>query len=52
VLVEQIKCWREQTRDEFNMEVVEGDHWFLSRNKELILNRLSQALQRVQVSVC
>lgn len=44
VLVEQMKYWREQTTGEFNLEVVEGDHWFLSRNKELILSRLAQAV--------
>jgi polyketide synthase 12 len=51
VLPEQIKCWKEQTMDEFNMEVVEGDHWFLSRNKELILSRLTEALQEVEAQV-
>jgi polyketide synthase 12 len=45
VLVEQLKCWKEQTMAEFTIEVVEGDHWFLSRNKELILLRLTEALE-------
>ncbi|MDO1449031.1 SDR family NAD(P)-dependent oxidoreductase [Rhodocytophaga aerolata] len=45
VLVEQIRSWKQQTASTFSMEVVEGDHWFLSRNKELILSRLTEALQ-------
>lgn len=45
VLDREVACWKEQTTAAFSLEVVEGDHWFLSRNKELILQRLSQALE-------
>jgi polyketide synthase 12 len=47
VLVEEVDRWREQTTGEFNLEVVPGDHWFLSRNKELILSRLTEAIQQM-----
>ncbi|MEQ9440316.1 MAG: SDR family NAD(P)-dependent oxidoreductase [Cyclobacteriaceae bacterium] len=45
VLVDEVSQWREQTAAEFTLEVVDGDHWFLSRNRELILQRLTEALQ-------
>lgn len=40
VTVDQVKAWQQQTQGEFQFEVVDGDHWFLSRNQELILRRL------------
>jgi len=43
VLVEEVSQWKEQTQAEFTLEVVDGDHWFLSRNRELILQRLEEA---------
>ena len=43
VTIEQVGAWKEQTSEAFSLEVVEGDHWFLSRNKELILQRLNEA---------
>ena len=50
VLVEEVRHWAAQTADAFTLEVVEGDHWFLSRNRELILQRLNEAiLSPVQV---
>ncbi|MBC7923388.1 MAG: SDR family NAD(P)-dependent oxidoreductase [Ferruginibacter sp.] len=45
----EVGCWREQTDGEFSMELVEGDHWFLSRNRDLILSRLSEALAGIPV---
>jgi acyl transferase domain-containing protein/surfactin synthase thioesterase subunit/NAD(P)-dependent dehydrogenase (short-subunit alcohol dehydrogenase family) len=47
VRLEDIRHWREQTTGDFSLEIVEGDHWFLSRNKELILSRLAAALRGV-----
>jgi acyl transferase domain-containing protein/surfactin synthase thioesterase subunit len=45
VLDREVECWKEQTTAPFSLEVVEGDHWFLSRNRDLILKRLSEALE-------
>ena len=44
VLIDEVKQWNEQTTNAFTLEVVEGDHWFLSRNRELVLQRLSEAM--------
>ncbi len=43
VTIEQVGAWKEQTNETFSLEVVEGDHWFLSRNKELVMQRLNEA---------
>ena len=40
VLVEEVKAWQEQTGGTFTLEVVSGDHWFLSRNRERVAQRL------------
>ncbi len=45
VLVDEVRQWEVQTSAGFTLEVVEGDHWFLSRNRELVLERLTHALQ-------
>jgi polyketide synthase 12 len=45
VLVDEVRQWEAQTSSEFTLEVVEGDHWFLSRNRELVLERLTQAMK-------
>ena len=46
VLVEEVKQWMMQTEGTFALEVVNGDHWFLSRNKE----RIHRYMQQVAVS--
>ncbi|MDN5202950.1 SDR family NAD(P)-dependent oxidoreductase [Fulvivirgaceae bacterium BMA10] len=46
VLINEVACWKEQTKSNFTLEVVEGDHWFLSRNKKLILQRLTEAVEK------
>ena len=43
VSIEQVGAWKEQTAQGFSLEVVDGDHWFLSRNKERVLERLNEA---------
>ena len=47
VLIEEVREWRAQTSEVFSLEVVPGDHWFLSRNKERILERLQEAVKTV-----
>ena len=44
VLIEEVREWRAQTSEAFSLEVVSGDHWFLSRNQERILERLQEAV--------
>ncbi|SDM25909.1 Acyl transferase domain-containing protein [Catalinimonas alkaloidigena] len=44
VEMEEIQHWRDQTTGDFTLEVVEGDHWFLSRNQERILACLSELI--------
>ncbi|MDF9798522.1 acyl transferase domain-containing protein/NADPH:quinone reductase-like Zn-dependent oxidoreductase/surfactin synthase thioesterase subunit/acyl carrier protein [Catalinimonas alkaloidigena] len=46
VSIDEVDEWRTQTSREFTLEVLEGDHWFLSRNQELILQRLTEALEQ------
>ncbi len=46
VLINEVASWKEQTHVQFSLEVVAGDHWFLSRNKELVMQRLTEALSR------
>ena len=45
VLISEVASWKAQTHKQFNLEIVEGDHWFLSRNKELVVQRLTEALK-------
>ncbi len=42
----EVACWEEQTTAEFELEVVPGDHWFLSRNKDQILAKLSEVVNK------
>ncbi len=51
VTVDQVKAWEKQTKGEFQFEVVNGDHWFLSRNQELILRRLLASFPRSTILV-
>lgn len=45
VKAEEVSCWAAQTSASFSLEIVPGDHWFLSRNRDLILQRLAEAVQ-------
>ena len=49
VLIPEVRSWQEQTSAEFNLEVVKGDHWFLGRNRELVLQKLTEALDNASV---
>ncbi len=49
VLPGEVSCWREQTTAEFNLETVDGDHWFLSRNQDFILGCVAEALAGIPV---
>ncbi|BDD11789.1 hypothetical protein FUAX_42210 (plasmid) [Fulvitalea axinellae] len=40
----EMKPWEEQTASEFRQEIVHGDHWFLSRNKDFVLEVLARDL--------
>ena len=44
VFLDEIRQWQAQTTNTFTLEVVEGDHWFLSRNREYILQRLTESV--------
>ncbi len=50
VSIDEVGAWKTQTSDTFTLEVVEGDHWFLSRNKEIILQRLKEAVEQTNLS--
>jgi acyl transferase domain-containing protein/NADPH:quinone reductase-like Zn-dependent oxidoreductase/surfactin synthase thioesterase subunit len=40
VYLDEIALWRDQTAGGFELVEVDGDHWFLNRNRELILAKL------------
>ena len=42
----EVACWEERTTADFELEVVPGDHWFLSRNKDQILAKLSEVVKK------
>ncbi|OHX68065.1 type I polyketide synthase [Flammeovirga pacifica] len=44
VLPEEMKPWKQHTDGPFEIHVLHGDHWFLSRNKEFILNKVADNL--------
>ena len=48
VSIEQIRAWQAQTSHDFSLEVVQGDHWFLSRHQQRILDRLLEVILVVQ----
>ncbi|PIB36292.1 hypothetical protein BFP72_13260 [Reichenbachiella sp. 5M10] len=43
-LPEEMAPWQEHTASEFRQELVHGDHWFVSRNKDFIRHQISQDL--------
>lgn len=43
-LVEEMTAWQEQTTQEFQQFLVHGDHWFVSRNKEFIGEKIALAV--------
>lgn len=42
VLIDELKEWQQQTNREFKLYEVTGDHWFLSRNKEFITEKIAE----------
>ena len=46
VTIKEVASWEAQTTNAFKLEIVDGDHWFLSRNKELVLNKLKEAIDQ------
>ncbi|WP_068136335.1 type I polyketide synthase [Roseimaritima ulvae] len=42
VYTDEIREWSQHTRDPFELIEVDGDHWFLNRNHQLIAERLHQ----------
>jgi acyl transferase domain-containing protein/surfactin synthase thioesterase subunit len=46
----EVARWEEQTNAGFELEVVPGDHWFLSRNKEQILAKLTEVAKAEYIS--
>lgn len=44
-LPEEMREWKRQTSAQFRQELVHGDHWFVSRNKELIGVQIARDIQ-------
>jgi surfactin synthase thioesterase subunit len=44
VYLDEIAPWREETSGAFELVEVDGDHWFLNKNRNLILERLSHLI--------
>lgn len=48
-LPEEMRPWEEHTNAEFKQELVHGDHWFVSRNKDFIRQKISEKLQKMMI---
>jgi acyl transferase domain-containing protein/surfactin synthase thioesterase subunit/NADPH-dependent curcumin reductase CurA/NADP-dependent 3-hydroxy acid dehydrogenase YdfG/aryl carrier-like protein len=46
-LPEEMTVWKEQTSSRFRQELVHGDHWFVSRNKEFIGVQIAKDLAEI-----
>ncbi|WP_053404616.1 type I polyketide synthase [Persicobacter sp. CCB-QB2] len=44
VLPEEMAPWAQHTDGKFELHVLHGDHWFLSRNKDFIMSTVEKAL--------
>jgi surfactin synthase thioesterase subunit/aryl carrier-like protein len=44
-LPEEMAEWKEQTNNTFRQELVHGDHWFISRNKDFIAAQITKDLE-------
>ena len=51
VSVERLKAWREQTNASFSLHMLPGDHFFLHTAQSVLLQTLSQGLNRVLAGV-
>ncbi|BDD11788.1 putative polyketide synthase (plasmid) [Fulvitalea axinellae] len=47
VTAKEMEQWEIQTTANFRQEIVHGDHWFLSRNRDFVLEVLSRDLSEV-----
>ena len=48
VYTDEVSEWSQHTRGGFNLIEVDGDHWFLNRNRELIIATLQEIAVRFQ----
>ncbi|MES2591098.1 MAG: SDR family NAD(P)-dependent oxidoreductase [Bacteroidota bacterium] len=48
-LPEEMAPWKEHTTSDFRQELVHGDHWFVSRNKDFIQKQISVDLNKILV---
>jgi NADPH:quinone reductase-like Zn-dependent oxidoreductase/surfactin synthase thioesterase subunit len=44
VYFDEVEQWRQHTNSHFDINAVDGDHWFLNSNKDAILNRMAAIL--------
>ncbi len=44
VMPEEMRPWANHTDGDFELNVLHGDHWFLSRNKDFIMGKVHNAL--------
>lgn len=47
VLLDELQEWKKQTNDNFQLYEVSGDHWFLSRNKEFIIEKIEKSIMEI-----
>lgn len=45
VLLSEIEQWKNQTTNEFKLHTVHGDHWFLSRNRAFIIDKIEEFIK-------
>ncbi|HCX22475.1 MAG: short-chain dehydrogenase [Flammeovirgaceae bacterium] len=50
-LPEEMEPWKEHTNAAFKQELVHGDHWFVSRNKEFIRDQINKHLKHFFVAL-
>ena len=49
-LPEEMEPWKDHTVADFRQELVHGDHWFVSRNKDYIRTQITQDLNRLLIT--
>lgn len=49
-LPEEMEPWSELTASSFRQELVHGDHWFVTRNKDFIREQISKDLAKLIIS--
>jgi surfactin synthase thioesterase subunit len=48
VYLDEVAGWKERTSSDCELIAVDGDHWFLNRNKKLIIARLEAMISPVE----